>query len=108
MQTVLFWLEHNEWKWELPHVIYFLSSSASLISIIKAIYVYNIRYEVVIRGFEEGRTGVDDAALALVLFKEGKFDKLDKVLSRMELHGTDIGVWDKDDLKNDLEKTRNK
>ena len=103
MQTVLFWLEHNTLKWEVPHVIYVLSSSASLISIIKAIYVYNLRYEVVIRGFEDGRTGVDDAALALVLVKEGKFDKLDKVLSRMELHGKDIRQWYKNNLK-----TRNK
>ena len=99
MQTVLFWLNHNTLKWQLPHVIYVLSSAASLISIIKAIYVYNLRYEVVIRGFEEDRTGVDDAALAVELFKEEKFVKCDKVLSRMELHGKDISQWYKNNLK---------
>ena len=52
-----------------------------------------------IRGFEGGRTGVDDAALALELFKEEKFVKWDKVLSRMELHGKDISQWYKNNLK---------
>ena len=100
MQTVLFWLDHKTLKWELPHVIYVLSSATSLIGIVKAICVYNLRYEVVIRGFEEGRTSVDDAALALELIKESKLAKFDKVWSRMELnHGKDISEWWKDALE---------
>ena len=99
MQTVLFWIEHKTLKWEFPHVIYVLSSAASLIGIVKAIYVYNLRYEVVIRGFEDGMS-VDDAALAFELIKEGKLAKFDKVFSRMELHhGKDISQWWKDSLK---------
>ena len=97
MQTVHFWLDHKTLKWELPHVIYVLSSVASLIGIVKAICVYNLKYEVVIRGFEDGRTSIDDAALLLELMKEAKLAKFDKVWSRMELHhGKDISEWWKD------------
>ena len=92
MQTILFWLEYKplNTKWEAPHVLYLLSSMVSLFGIIKAIYVYNLRYEVVIRGFEDGREHVDDAALAFQLLEEGKYLRLEKVLTRMSLHGKDI------------------
>ena len=92
MQTLLFWMEHKTLKttWGFSHVIYLLSSVASLTGIVKAIYVYNLRYEVVIRGFEANRTSIDDEALALELFKEGNFPKLIKVLLRMQRHGKEI------------------
>ena len=97
MQTVLFWIEHKtlNTKWEAPHRIYVLSSMASLFGIIKAIYVYHLRYEVVIRGFDSDQTSIDDNALVLELLKEGNFVKANKVLSRMELHGKikDIEQW---------------
>ena len=98
MQTVLFLMKHKtlNTKWEAPHVIYVLSSTASLIGIIKAIYVYNLRYEVVIRGFDTSQRSVDDAALAIQLLKDNKAYKLHKVLSRMELHGKDFNEWSKD------------
>ena len=92
MQTILFWLEYKtlNTKWEAPHVLYLLSSAASLFGIIKAIYVYNLRYEVVIRGFEEGREHIDDGALAFELLKEENYVRFEKVLTRMILHGKDI------------------
>ena len=92
MQTVLFWLEYKNLntKWEAPHVLYVLSSAASLFGIIKAIYVYNLRYEVVIRGFEEDREHIGDAALAFELLKNRNYLRLEKVLTRMKHHGKDI------------------
>ena len=98
MQTLLFWLKHklSDTKWNSSHVIYLLSSMASLAGIIKAIYVYNLRYEVVVRGFEKDRKSIDDEALALQLLKERKYIKLNKVLSRMELHGKNINKWNKE------------
>ena len=45
---------------------------ASLASIVKAIYIYNQRYEVVIHGFDEDQTSIDDGALASKLLQEEK------------------------------------
>ena len=92
MQNVLFWMEYETLmiKWEAPHIIYVISTLASLAGMAKAIYVYYLRYEVVIRGFRDDQERIDDYGLARELSRRGSVKKLNKVLQRMQNQGQDL------------------
>ena len=81
-------------KWGWAHVIYVLSSLASLAGMVKAVYVYILRYEVVIRGFKNDQERIDDYGLVVQLLRVGNVKKSQKVLERMKNQGQDLrDLW---------------
>ena len=89
MQSLLFWMGGNKLSgtWGSQEWVYVLSSVASIVAMIKAIFMYYQRYDIVKKGF--AADAIDDTAYLLELIEsEGKEKEIAKVVNRMRAQNT--------------------
>ena len=111
MQSLLFWMGGNNLrgKWNYQQRFYVLSSVASIVAMLKAIYMYYQRYAIVKKGFIAD--AIDDAAYLFELIESttnwnvsscfacssGNYEEIVKVVNRMKAQNTirDINYYSK-------------
>ena len=89
MQSLLFWAGGNDLNgtWKGQQWAYVLSSVASIVAMIKSIFMYYQRYAIVKKGF--AADAIDDAAYLLELMESWANEKkIAKVVNRMIAQNT--------------------
>ena len=77
MQSLLFWMGGNKLSgtWGSQEWVYVLSSVASIVAMVKSIWVYYQKYAIIKRGFDADIEAIDDTAYLIELIETNGNEK---------------------------------